>query len=135
MRLILSASTVAFVLAAAATAQVPAEPQPGPVRRVRAASPPPAYSGERGETAMRLIDGMPTVEVMFGGRGPYRFAVDTGAFGHGRVSPAIAEALGVAPSGEVVGGDGSGRTSNRRLYTLPALTVGGVEFRDIQVRN
>lgn len=132
MRLTLSTLTLALALAAPAGAQSPAEPQPGPVRRMRAAMPPPAYSGDQGQAEMRLIDGMPTVEVTIGGRGPYRFAVDTGAHGHGRVSPQVADALGIASSGDVVGGDGSGRTSTRRLYALPTMTVGGVEFKNVQ---
>ena len=140
MRLI-TMLAAASLLPVWATAQTPAgptapqpssQPQAGPVMRMRVPSPPPAYSGEIGETALRLINGVPTVEVMVDGRGPFRFLVDTGAGGHARISRKAVRALGLTPSGEVRSGDGSGRSVVAPVYTLPSLTFAGVTFEGIQ---
>ena len=42
-----------------------------------------------------LAGAIPVVEVKIGGKGPYRFAIDTGAQGHGRISRELAEELGI----------------------------------------
>ena len=47
-----------------------------------------------GCAAVPILSGaIPVVEVKIGGKGPYRFAIDTGAQGHGRISPTLAEPL------------------------------------------
>jgi predicted aspartyl protease len=80
---------------------------------------------------MDLSQTLPIVEVRIGDK-PYRFAVDTGAVGHGRISPALAQSLGLAAAGEAVAADGSGRTQARRTYRLDAIDVGGVRFSALE---
>lgn len=112
-----------------ATAQ---EGGPQVVRRVRAPTPPPAFVGEQGTARLDLSSGAPVVEVTLGGK-PFRFLIDTGAGGHGRIKPAIAEALGLTVTGEARAGDGSGNVQIRKRYGAPDLTVGGVVFKDLDL--
>ncbi|HEX8571712.1 MAG TPA: retropepsin-like aspartic protease [Allosphingosinicella sp.] len=96
-------------------------------------SPPPAFAGDSASLPMDLSQSVPIVAVTIGGKGPYRFLVDTGAGGHGRISPALAEALGLAVAGEVVAGDGSGRTQARKTYRIDSLELGGVRFSGVEL--
>ena len=105
--------------------------QPGPtmVRRMRGApTPPPAFTGESARVPMSFDRAMPVVDVMVNGRGPYRFGIDTGAQGHGRVAPALAQELGLTVSGQSIAGDGSGRTQTRNRYRADRLGFGGLVF-------
>lgn len=122
---LLSATTVA-------TAQVSPSPGPQMVRRMRPPSPPPSFVGERTDVAMDVSKGMPLVTVTIAGK-PYRFGVDTGAVGHGRISPILAGELGLTVSGEVMAGDGSGQAQLRRTFALPELTLGEVRFTGLNV--
>jgi hypothetical protein len=81
---------LASLLATCAEAQTPPGPQPQmvPVRRMRMMSPPPAYVGDTAQLAMDLTQFAPVVEVRIAGK-PYKFLVDTGAGGHGRISPSL----------------------------------------------
>lgn len=119
------------LLAGSLAAQEP--PQGGGPRMVRrAAAPPPQRSGERAEVAMRLVNGMPTIEAMVNGRGPYRFGVDTGAPGYLRVSPALAAALGLQPVGQALMGDpGGGPTTPIPIYRVETLAFGGLSYSGV----
>lgn len=131
MRLIVIA---ALCLAGSANAQTPsAGPQPTMVRRMPAPMPPPAFEGQGGEARMTLVDSRPVVEVVIGARGPYRFLVDTGAGGHGRVRPEFAQALGLAVAGEMRATDGSGVSQIRRSFALPPMRLAGVTFSGVQM--
>jgi hypothetical protein len=124
----------AILMTGTAAAQVaPAGPQMTPVRRMRPMSPPPAFVGDEASVPMDLSQAVPVVSVTIGGKGPYRFLVDTGAAGHGRISPALAEALGLAVAGEALAGDGSGRTQTRKTYRVESLELGGVRFSGLQL--
>jgi hypothetical protein len=122
----------AALLAAPAAAQPP-QPAPGPqpvMRMMR--PPPPAMAGERAEVAVELVGGLPVITAMVNGRGPYRLGVDTGAAGYLRVSPALAEALGLQPVGEARAGDPSGRNPIRiPIYQVESLSFGGLTFTGI----
>jgi predicted aspartyl protease len=96
-------------------------------------SPPPIFVGDEASVPMDLSQAVPVVTVTIGGKGPYRFLVDTGAAGHGRVTPALAEALGLTPSGEVIAGDGSGRTQTRKTYRIETLELGNVRFSGVEL--
>ena len=110
-----------------------AQAQPTPVRRMRgpADPPPPSFTGERTQVALTFEQNIPVVEISLNGRGPYRFAIDTGAVGHGRIRPAVAEALGLEVVGEMQAGDGSGRTQVRRRFEASTLAIGGVTFSEV----
>jgi predicted aspartyl protease len=124
----------AILIAGTAAAQVaPAGPQMVPVRRMQRMSPPPAFVGDEASVKMDLSQNVPIVTVTIGGKGPYRFLVDTGAGGHGRITPALAEALGLTPSGEAIAGDGSGRTQTRKTYRIDSLELGKIRFSGVDV--
>lgn len=146
MRMIIPGA-IAACLASAALSQPPQAPQPGQgpqmrqpgngpvlVRRMRGApTPPPASIGESARVPMSFDRAMPVVEVMIGGRGPYRFGIDTGAQGHGRIAPALAQELGLTVSGQSIAGDGSGRTETRQRYRADRLALGGLTFQGVEL--
>ncbi|HEX8622177.1 MAG TPA: retropepsin-like aspartic protease [Allosphingosinicella sp.] len=124
----------ATLTASAAIGQVsPSGPRMEPVRRIRPMSPPPAFAGDETRLAMDLSQSVPIVSVTIGGKGPFRFLVDTGAGGHGRITPALAEALALTPSGEATAGDGSGRTQTRKTYRIDSLELGQVRFSGVEL--
>lgn len=76
-----------------------------------------------------LVDG-----IRVNGQGPYRFLLDTGAMGGGRVDVTLVNALGLQPTGSVEAGDGAGaRSTTLPLYQLDELTLGPVTFQDVRV--
>ena len=92
----------------------------------------PSASGGCAVVAMQAA-AIPVVEVMIGGKGPYRFGIDTGAQGHGRISPALAEELHLPKVGEV-GTPAPGQTvATRPVYGAPTITVGGVSFKNLDL--
>jgi len=121
-------------LAASVAAQTPPPgPRMMPVRQMMAPLPPAAFEGEGVTIPMTLDKIIPVVDIRIAGEGPYRFAIDTGAFGHGRIRPEVAAALGLTVVGEARAGDGSGRSQVRKNYAVPSLTVAGVTFKDLQI--
>jgi hypothetical protein len=117
------------LLAATAAGAQPPQPQPM-VRMMR--PPPPTMTGERADIDIRLVEGLPTILATVNGRGPYRFGIDTGAAGYLRVTPALAEALGLAPVGQALAGDPSGRNPVRvPVYRVDSLAFGGLAFAQI----
>lgn len=72
--------------------------------------------------------------VMLNGRGPYRFLLDTGAQGQGRIDVSVIEQLKLAKVGEVGTSDGSGRPGPRLpLHAIDSLSVGDLRFTGLQV--
>jgi hypothetical protein len=81
-----------------------------------------------------LVGDQPVFEVKVQGEGPYRFILDTGAAGTGRVSRELRETLGFEKVGEVLAGDPSGKNTQRRdMVRVDELAVGGVVFRDLDM--
>jgi hypothetical protein len=76
---------------------------------------------------------IPVVEVRIGGKGPYRFAIDTGAQGHGRISTALAEELGLPKVGEVGTPAPGGTLATRPVYGASEISVGGVSFKNVDL--
>lgn len=76
---------------------------------------------------------IPVVEVTIGGKGPYRFAIDTGAQGHGRISPALAEELGLPKVGEVGTPAPGGAVATRPVYGATEVSVGAVSFKNVDL--
>ena len=82
---------------------------------------------------LHLHRGVPFVEVMVQGHGPYRFAVDTGTSGEAIVSPRLAKDLGLALAGRTWLLDLTGKT--RRAVDevrLESLEVGGHSFQSVR---
>lgn len=128
---------VALTLLAATTAagqpapQPQPQPQPQPMARMMR-PPPPAMTGTGAELDIELVASMPTILATVNGRGPYRFGVDTGAPGYLRVTPALAEALGLDPVGQALTGDPSGRNPVRvPVYRVDSLAFGGLTYSGI----
>lgn len=116
------------VLIAAAPAVAQEQPVPRQVRRMSA--PPVQVEGSCAIVPMRLINNIPVVEVTIGGQGPFLFAIDTGAGGHGRISQALAERLGLSPVGEARTPGPGGTVESRPIYGAGPIALGGVTFRD-----
>lgn len=79
-----------------------------------------------------LVDGRIYVEATVNRRGPYRFAVDTGASGMGRADARLAAALGLRASGQVANSDGV-HTTQSDTVRLEALALGRLVRRDVEV--
>ncbi len=94
-----------------------------------------ALAAGRADTHLAPIElrrAMPFVQVLVDGKGPFTFGIDTGTGTQALVSPALAETLGLAKSGEVEAGDPSGRAARKLpLVKVGRLSVAGVEFRDL----
>jgi hypothetical protein len=63
---------------------------------------------------------VPVVDVKIGGKGPYRFAIDTGEQGHGRITEALATELGLPKVGE-------------GLFGTSEVSVGAVSFKNLDL--
>lgn len=73
-------------------------------------------------------------EVWVNDQGPYRFQLDTGAQGHGRLDDAVVDALALQSLGETAASD----TSDRQGPSLPVwglreLRLPGLRFSDLEV--
>lgn len=78
------------------------------------------------------IDGRIHVQATVDGRGPFRFAVDTGASGLGRADSSLVAALGLATGHPALNSDGV-NTAAIDTTTLASLDIGGLVRRDLVV--
>ena len=76
---------------------------------------------------------IPVVEVTLGGKGPYRFAIDTGAQGHGRISTELAAELGLPQVGEVQTPAPGDTAATRPVFGAPEVSVGDVSFKNLDL--
>jgi hypothetical protein len=84
------------------------------------------------EIAMKTDGGMPTVEVMVNGKGPFVFGFDTGAQGGPRIDSSLMETLALKPSGHVRATDGSGRNPQMaEMVKLESIEIAGLRFTDV----
>lgn len=79
-----------------------------------------------------VIDGRIYVQARANGRGPFRFALDTGASGLARADASLVAALGLALSPPVANSDGLA-TAAADTTTIDVLDVGGITRRDLRV--
>lgn len=125
LRLAVAACLIASVIVSAQ------EPQDRRVRREA----PRAYAAAEVPAAVEvpMLEGpLAVVEVRIDGQGPFRFGIDTGAAGGGRVDRKVMERLKLAVVGQAMAGDPSGK--NRRsvdIVRIGKLSVGGASFRDV----
>jgi Aspartyl protease len=83
---------------------------------------------------MQLDGGMPTVEVMINGQGPFRIGFDTGAQAGPRIDTSLVEKLGLKSTGQVQAIDPSGRNpQSSETYKLESLSVGALRLADVTV--
>jgi len=77
---------------------------------------------------MQSENGMPTVEVMVNGQGPFVFGVDTGTEG-ARIDTTLVEKFGLKASGEAQATDGSGRMPQKvETFKLESVTIGDLQL-------
>jgi D-alanyl-D-alanine carboxypeptidase len=73
-----------------------------------------------------------SVSVRLNGKGPFRFAIDTGAAGAARIDSSVASALNLAVIGEARVGDPSGKNvKSAPIVRAESLEIGGVRFGDL----
>ena len=86
--------------------------------------------------AMRIpfdvIDGRIYVQAKVNDRGPFRFAVDTGASGMGRADASLVSALGLAIQRPTANSDGI-EVAEADTTTLDSLDIGGLSRGNLQV--
>jgi len=79
-----------------------------------------------------VVDGRIYVQASVNGRGPFRFAVDTGASGVARADSSLTAALGLAPSGTGHASDGV-QSAQVDMVRLDSLALGDVSVQKIDV--
>ena len=86
------------------------------------------------EVPIKIMKGLPYMDVGLDGKDPYLFGFDTGFGAAMEMDSVLAAGLGVLVSGQTEIGDGSGRNS-RILQTgiLPRLQIGDRVFENIEV--
>ena len=87
---------------------------------------------------MKKFGLMPAIEVMVNGRGPYLFAIDTGASGSGRADTTLVEELALPVVGEARSSDGgSGPARVLPVVRVEKLEIAGMSFgpADLASRN
>jgi hypothetical protein len=76
--------------------------------------------------------GMPVIEVMVNGQGPFLFGLDTGAQGGSRIDISLVEKLQLKSSGQVQATDGSGRSPQAAdTVKLDSIAIGNLRFADV----
>jgi predicted aspartyl protease len=79
-----------------------------------------------------LDNGHIFVSAFVNGRGPFRFAFDTGASGMGRVDSRLAAALSLPNVNEAANSDGI-KVQTADVVAVGSLRLGGLEKRDVQL--
>ena len=88
------------------------------------------------EIPMKFGEGMPTVEVMVNGQGPFLFGFDTGAQAGPRLDASLVEKLKLKASGQVQAMDTSRRNpQTSETFKLDSLSVGDLRFADVTVAS
>lgn len=107
--------------------------------RVRREGPPPQafdhseMTSASTEVSMLSAENL-LVEVRLDGQGPYRFALDTGAAGGGRISRALATKLDLKVVGQAIAGDPSGKNTERiDIVSAGALAIGDATFSGVKL--
>lgn len=105
-----------------------------PMRRVRAGAPEPPGEvtiGSRSELPMTFARHVPVIEAKVNGKGPFRFAFDTGFAGVLMVSGDVAKQLGLNVVGETTAGDPSGKNARLvRQAHIESFDVGSAQLSD-----
>ncbi|HYJ03599.1 MAG TPA: retropepsin-like aspartic protease [Chthoniobacterales bacterium] len=84
------------------------------------------------EIPIKIDGGMPTIELMVNGKGPFVFGIDTGAQGGARIDSSLMEKLALKSTGQLRATDGSGRNPQMaERVTLESIEIGGLRFTDV----
>ena len=85
---------------------------------------------------MQTGDGMPTVEVMINGQGPFVFGFDTGAQANPRIDNSLVEKLNLKATGQVQATDPSRRNvQTSETYKLDSISIGALRLSDVTVAS
>lgn len=85
------------------------------------------------EVPMKFRDGMPAIEVMVNGQGPFLFAIDTGGQGDARADTTLVEKLSLKKVGEARAGDSSGQNVRvLDLVGIDSIKIGEFEFKNLE---
>jgi predicted aspartyl protease len=84
------------------------------------------------QVPFEVVDGRIYLQATVNNRGPYRFALDTGASGLGRADASLVSALGLEIHKPVTNSDGV-KTSEADTTHIKSLEVGGLSRQDLQV--
>lgn len=88
------------------------------------------------EIPVRVEGGMFAIELMVNGKGPFLFAIDTGAEGGPRLDSSLVEKLGLKPSGQRQEGDPSGRNPRMaETVKLDSIELGGLRFTGLDATS
>lgn len=121
----LAACLIALALGPAGSAAA----QPDPQMHVMRMPPPAPMTGPGVSAPLTFTAGMPTIEVMVNGKGPFRLGFDTGAMGGIHIAAAAAERAGLSVVGEALATDPSGRNPQHiKLYGPAQVQVAGRRF-------
>jgi hypothetical protein len=84
------------------------------------------------EFPLTVGEGMPTIEVMVNGQGPFVFGFDTGAQAGPRIDASLVEKLNLKATGEVQATDPSGRNpQTSATMKLDSVSIGDLRFTDV----
>lgn len=109
-----------------------ASPDGAPRRVVRNTPPPVVRVGDSAALPIEFIGGMPTVQLMIDGKGPFRFGIETGFPGNLRLTPGVVERAGLRQVGEGLTADPSGKNPRPiAIYRAGKVTLGGITWQDI----
>lgn len=125
-RTFLATGLAGLVLPTFASAQPMGQPM---IRRMRPPSPPPSLRGDGADVpGAPTSGGALTAPVIIGGR-TFKFLIDTGAAGHGRITASAARGLNLPVVSRVLMGEPSGQNPREAsVFGCHALAVGGVTF-------
>lgn len=98
--------------------------------RAQNSAPTRSIDGDRASAPIVWRGLEPAVDVMIGSKGPYRFAIDTGASGDARADTSLVTALSLEKIGEARGSSG-GAVQTMPIVLLPELTLGGITWRNL----
>jgi predicted aspartyl protease len=83
---------------------------------------------------MQFDGGMPTVEVMVNGKGPFVFGFDTGAQADPRIDVSLVEKLNLKSTGQVQATDPSRRNfQSSETYKVDSIAIGSLRLTEVTV--
>lgn len=91
-----------------------------------------AQSSSVADVPMLFRGLMPAVEVMVNGKGPFLFAIDTGAQGLARIDTSLSERLNLQSTGKVQASDGSrSNPVTLDVVQVDSIAIGGLQFSTV----
>ncbi len=88
--------------------------------------------GQTGLIPIKHSSGHITIQAKINGQGPFKFLLDTGASGEGRIDTSLVRLLGLKKIGERLNDDGTGMNiQNQDVVKIDSLQMGDVTFRNL----